>query len=526
MFYLPTLSFYSVPLTGDQKVYINVALEMWERSSILKPYLFEVTNYLKPPLQYWSTLLGWEIFGFHLFGAVIGSVFAVFLTSLLLGEIARSLGWPRQSRLAGLFYATTVGTLTFGTTVQMEIWVALFFVASWWAAIRFLKSEEQPGFLYLAFVLAGAAAWVKSPIYSVLWVLSFWGFLVSTGRGKRLLEKHFIMALLVGMGVGLSWYLYILAVDGERFWQQFVMQENFGKRGGNQSAPWQIWFALFYYSFPLSFVLIPAFAALFKEKSDFKVLVISSVLICGVFFTAFPYRVNTYLFILMPLLALVAEWAVTQKKRWIPLASRLTAPVLFLVPTVVGFVLYRAEMAPMIWFLTFSFLGLAGAIFLWRARWLPAAVVGLALMGCFRWGAVIVGERDLEPLRHLVSKDFSAPWAFVNESKNIWHPVGLFSTAIGKPMDRLYGGTDQWFHKMTEGTRIVFSDSQTRKWKEDIERRAREYGLKIDWIPWRRWARRLKFPFKELVLYGRAGIEDAETRFYRTYWVAIPRSIK
>jgi 4-amino-4-deoxy-L-arabinose transferase-like glycosyltransferase len=67
-FYLILLWNMSVPMTGDQKVYLSIALEMRERGEWIIPYLFERANFLKPPLQYWTTLLGWKILGFSLFG--------------------------------------------------------------------------------------------------------------------------------------------------------------------------------------------------------------------------------------------------------------------------------------------------------------------------------------------------------------------------------------------------------------------------------------------------------------------------
>ena len=52
--YLPFLGKMSVPLTGDQKVYLSTALEMRESGSWLIPKLFGESSYYKPPLQYWA----------------------------------------------------------------------------------------------------------------------------------------------------------------------------------------------------------------------------------------------------------------------------------------------------------------------------------------------------------------------------------------------------------------------------------------------------------------------------------------
>ena len=63
--YLINLGSFSVPLTGDQKTYVAIANEMRERGSWMVPYLFGEPNYLKPPFQYWATLISWNLFGWN-----------------------------------------------------------------------------------------------------------------------------------------------------------------------------------------------------------------------------------------------------------------------------------------------------------------------------------------------------------------------------------------------------------------------------------------------------------------------------
>ena len=74
--YMPFAGWMSIPWTGDQKVYLSTALEMQEQKSLLIPYLFGEPSYYKPPLQYWSTLAGFRIFGNTLWGAFLPSAIA------------------------------------------------------------------------------------------------------------------------------------------------------------------------------------------------------------------------------------------------------------------------------------------------------------------------------------------------------------------------------------------------------------------------------------------------------------------
>jgi len=86
--YLPFLGSFSVPLTGDQKVYLGTALEMRQTGSWLKPILFGAPSYYKPPLQYWATLTSWKIIGFNLWASLLPSVVCVIVTAWLIGEIS------------------------------------------------------------------------------------------------------------------------------------------------------------------------------------------------------------------------------------------------------------------------------------------------------------------------------------------------------------------------------------------------------------------------------------------------------
>src|SRR5947207_3063788 len=72
---------FSVPLTGDQKVYINHSMEMWLSGNWIYPSLFGQHSYYKPPFQYWLTLIGCNVFGFNLFGTMIFSVIFASITA-------------------------------------------------------------------------------------------------------------------------------------------------------------------------------------------------------------------------------------------------------------------------------------------------------------------------------------------------------------------------------------------------------------------------------------------------------------
>ena len=124
--YVPFAGWMSIPWTGDQKVYLSTALEMQEQKSLLVPYLFGEPSYYKPPLQYWSTLAGFRIFGNTLWGAFLPSAIAALVAALATWSIARRLLPVREdgrassgAHRAALWFLGCIGTATFGVAAQM-----------------------------------------------------------------------------------------------------------------------------------------------------------------------------------------------------------------------------------------------------------------------------------------------------------------------------------------------------------------------------------------------------------------------
>jgi 4-amino-4-deoxy-L-arabinose transferase-like glycosyltransferase len=89
-------------------------------------------------------------------------------------------------------------------------------------------------------VVAGASSLVKSPLYSVFLVLGYWIYFVGSRKHenvKKLPRRvSFYLAHLLGVLVGVSWFFLVWLTDRERFWSQYIVQETFGKRGGNSSS--------------------------------------------------------------------------------------------------------------------------------------------------------------------------------------------------------------------------------------------------------------------------------------------------
>jgi len=487
----------SVPLTGDQKVYLSIALEMRERGEWIIPYLFGAPNFLKPPLQYWATLLGWKVFGLSLFGALIPSVLALIGSAFFVDRIAKR-EFGAHSRLSGLLFAATLGTMTYGTTAQMEIWIVFFYLWAW--------SEWLEGRTLRAFLVVGVMAWVKGPLYPALWVLSSWGYLWLKKEPRRVVSKRMLLSLIAGIAVGLLWYALAARTQLQAMMDVFLLRENVGKMRTSQGSIPGLWGNFLYSLFPWVLLLIPVGldrSSRGKLRAHLPFL-LGYAALPAVFFTFFPYRVNTYLYLLTPIAAWMVAEAWPEKSDARNRVTRMLGGLTLLFAIVGVFLLLRLVLGGWIGVEIGVPLALAFAlwtIFSWKGDLTRIALVSLLIVNLIRIGAVEIGENDLAGLRNYHAQ-VAGPIGYWLESKDIWHEFGLVSAALQTDLSRLEGKA-QVEAFLNRGGSVILQDDQT--WAEP--------GVEcVDWI---RLRRRMKFPLIRLLKEGLAHDDPALIRRFR-----------
>lgn len=476
--YLPFLWDSSVPLTGDQKTYLSIAVEMRSRSEWVVPYLFDQPNFLKPPFQYWATLLGWKIFGFNVFGALLPSVLALLGSAALVRALSPDRSWVRA-----LFFSGILSVMTYGTTAQMEIWILLFYLLCW-----YLLMQGRWG---LAWVSAGVMAWIKGPLYPVLWAASVGLQKIMQERRRFRLSWRHGLWMGAGAGVGLLWYALAARTHYREMMEVFLLRENVGKLSTRQGTPWGLWGEFLGTLFPMLPWWLGSLAGggLREIAPKQRAFWISYALVPALFFTLFPYRVNTYLFILVP----VAVWSMSVKP--LPLGSRGKSVLFAGVALTAGLLLvvlgrlYQGD-----WLSNTLFCGFVVAIGVWihgHVR-LNAGVAGmgaLLLVTCVRLLALDIGERDLKPLRAAHAANASGGVAYLLQGEDIWHEFGQVSAALGAPVALLRNPGDREAF-LAQGGLLILNDEQA------------DQGAGLHCEEWSRMKRRLKFPLRDLLLKG------------------------
>lgn len=524
--YIPFLWDLSIPFTGDQKTYIAIALEMRERGEWLQPYLFGEPNYLKPPFQYWMTLLSWKLFGLNVFATFFPSVLALLGTAWLLNEIASLLGERRWYVNSGLWFASSVGAMTYALSAQMDIYVCLFYAAAWWAGLRFLASDHpvtgarDTRWLYAAFLIAGLSSLVKSPLYAVLWVAGYFIYLLISGEWLLFKNKHVYLSWGAGILAGTLWFVALFLLDRERFWDQYFIREQISK-GGNGGTLANLWLPLFYWVAPMTFLLVTALRSAWIGRRTTGILsfAIAWCVPPAAFFSIFPYRTSLYLFILVPALAVVVDWGCfrahrTRTFRWL---ARGTGILLAISLAVIGAILFRIEFIPFSFFFALTFIGSAAAVVLWMGWLRIFTLTMLAAILLLRIGSVEIAKTDRASLGEVLGHVEPYQAAMLDESRDIWHEIGLLSTVIESPMRRL-SGYDDLIEQLSGGGVVVLSDEQEEKYHLTLGKAFEERGQKLEWKSWKRFKRRKTIPVKDLLVSGSAapGFEEA---LYRNFWI-------
>jgi 4-amino-4-deoxy-L-arabinose transferase-like glycosyltransferase len=479
----------SVPLTGDQKVYLTIAREMRSLGDWVIPHLFGRPNFLKPPLQYWASLVGFSVFGFNLFGALIPSVLAMVGAAFLTARLGGS-----RSLIRAVFFSACLSTMTYGTTAQMEIWIVWFYLLAWYAWTR--GAERS------AWGVTGLMSIVKGPLYPALWVFSVILEKSWSGRFRELLKPRFIFGLCAGIGIGLLWYVLAATREWEEMKNVFFYRENIGKLSTHQGSPWGLWGEFLGTLFPmLPWLVHGFFTSEFREalRKNGRFW-LSYGLVPALFFTFFPYRVNTYLFLLVPL----AVWMMPER---VSTRGRVSAGlfVFAVISTLIltGFAVRLHQGGFLSLGLTLMLTGSLGVWAIAHHR-LSAAMIalsGLLFVNAIRIAGVELGERDLSGLRRIHRMD-PRPLAYFMDREDIWHEGGLISVALGAEV-RILTRAEEADRHLAEGGLLILTDEQ--------EAEAR--GLHC--AQWERLRKRMKFPVSRLLLEGLRADDPELLRTYR-----------
>ena len=290
--------------------YAQIAKEMVETGDWLHPQLMGIYHYHKPPVTYWLTALSNEILGVSPFSARFLLQISVLVQIWLVYKIA--LIFFKRSNpafLSAMLYASFPALNIGSRALTTDTFLALFILAALYFWFDFL--EDKKAFkLILSYVFLGIGFLTKGPVVLIVPVL-IWGYQGIAQREKSGNWKLHVLGILLMLGIGLSWFVYLQSEDN-RFLNYFLFKhtiDRFATDTFHRGQPF--WFygaVLLGTAFPWVLILfrnIPFKRADFAEKGA---LLVMWVLLPLLFFSLSQSKLVLYILPLYSGLAIGAVY--------------------------------------------------------------------------------------------------------------------------------------------------------------------------------------------------------------------------
>ena len=310
---LPLLGFWLAPVWDlDEGFYSAIAREMARRGEWLTPFYNGESWFEKPILLYWAALPGVHLWPSE-FMLRLPSVLAFLATCHFLYRWAGSVYGHTTGVLAALVYGTSLLPILMGRLMTPD---ALFVFALTASLASFSESlGVRPRRRLLSGAWLGLAVLAKGPVALILFAaivgVSFWR--EETLRHKfRGYWSWFWVAFVV---VVAAWYVPCYLVNGQKFIQEFLIEQNINRfLGGDEAHKTQWWMTFIYYPlillvgmFPWS-LMAPKAWRIVNTDATTRFIVRWAVLIF-VFFSLSQSKLPHYILpVIPPLAVLVARY--------------------------------------------------------------------------------------------------------------------------------------------------------------------------------------------------------------------------
>jgi 4-amino-4-deoxy-L-arabinose transferase-like glycosyltransferase len=341
-------------------------------------------------------------------------------------------------------------------------------------------------------------AWVKGPLYPALFTFSilYW-------NPKLLMRAEFWISLLTGAFIGLGWYGAVSITHYQELMRQFFEVENIGKISTNQGSALGLWSEFIFTLFPwCGLILVGAFQSSTRGRWKKQIrFFLGYSLLSALFFTFFPYRVNTYLYFMTPMMAMLVseidfDWSRKLRTATVAIHGLIFIAMSLLIHQFVksGWFGWGAEIG---WILLSALF--LKALFRPHERLLALSSLGIVVM--IRVMAVQIGILEFKDLKSFDQKHH-LPLAYFHEEKGIWHEYGFASATLGKSVAVL---TDVGsFNRFLEnGGAVILEEHQ---FFPELT------GLQC--ADWQRLKRRTRFPFVKLL---KEGVRWGDPEIMRTF---------
>jgi len=190
--------------------YAQIGKEMFVNNDFINPTLLGIKHFHKPPVTYYLTALGYQIFGINEFGArffmqiaLVFQLFLVFKITLLLYKN------EKIAFAASLIYFSLPITIIAVRTLTTDAYLTTFILASVYFWLHYKKSQKVY-LLYLFYLFLGLTFETKGPVGFIV-PLTFIITYKIIYKDKVEISIHNFLGFLLFLFVSVSWYFIAIS---------------------------------------------------------------------------------------------------------------------------------------------------------------------------------------------------------------------------------------------------------------------------------------------------------------------------
>jgi len=288
--------------------YAEISKEMLDNNDFVHPKLLEISHYHKPPMTYYITLVGYEIFGVNAFGARFFLQIAILIQLVLIYSITLLLYNDKKMALgAVLIYFSLPLVLISSRNLTTDAYLNTFVLTAIYLWLLY-RIKSKPILLYLFYFTLGLIFETKGPV-GLLFPLIF----IASHKiiFKEKIEKnwHQLFGLLLFVFIAACWFLVLVELDPSfiDYFINYQLKDRMISNSFNRSKP--IW----YYLVTIPLVCLPWFIILMIElKKDFakiikerkiELVLYSTIITVFILFSVFKTKLVFYV---LPMFGFIA----------------------------------------------------------------------------------------------------------------------------------------------------------------------------------------------------------------------------
>lgn len=324
------------------------AREMVQNKEYLLTTLNNEPRYQKPPLPTWLTALSGSIFGFNsLFFMRLPVAIITIILVFVYFQLCRLMGMTEEiSLIYSLVLVTSFYIFFSGRDNQWDMYAHCFmFISAFFLWKLFNYDSYELRNSLLAGLFFGFSVLSKGPVSPYTLLLPFllaYGIVYNIPFKRK--WPYYLLVLLAGLTIGLSWYIYIRLVDAENF--RNIVEEEAANWSSYEVKPFYYYWSFFLQSglWALPSIIALVYPYLANRVSNLKAYrftflwtVLSLVLMSLV-----PEKKIRYLVpVLIPLAlntGFYIEYLIRQKKNSMSPTDRIPAIVIFAIFPLIGLI--------------------------------------------------------------------------------------------------------------------------------------------------------------------------------------------